>query len=391
MRVLRNEPRHAAKPEARAEPIDQMRELLALLGPGQSALHRIAALGDQRRKPDHVEAEARIGRVAERGKPVLEQAPYAWRIAQRRAGADLQPVHLAVGAEQRQADEPRALAAPLQHAAELVRQMLDGAEHVLFARDRIGKPPLGHRGRQRQARRDRLVGAAERLIETAEKSIAESRRKRCTRTLDEISHTLEAGARQRRGDLRLDAQRRHSQRQDRRFRFTTRHHRWRAIARHAPGAAHAVGDGNPRLETLMRQPRDEIAAHRRFAAEQMRAAANVEHQPVRRIETGERRIAVGPVGDRFEQAPVGFRIGLRHCDAGMHRAHVGKRHAGLEPKSRRRIVHRGEPQRRLDWSGDDARRFIRCGQAAFDPVGREPSQPHRQVSPVGRHGHDDPR
>ena len=37
-------------------------------------------------------------------------------------------------------DETRALAAPLQHAAKLVRQLLDGAEHIVLARDRLGEP-----------------------------------------------------------------------------------------------------------------------------------------------------------------------------------------------------------------------------------------------------------
>ena len=116
------------------------------------------ALGDQRREPHHVVAEARIAGVAEHGEPLLEQLAHARRIAQRRAGADLEPMHLAVGAKQRHLEQPPALAAPLQHAGKLVRQMLDGAEHVGLARDRIGKALLGHRGRHRQARRDRLVG-----------------------------------------------------------------------------------------------------------------------------------------------------------------------------------------------------------------------------------------
>ena len=72
-----DQPRHAAQAEASAEPVDQMRQLLAVIGPGQSALQRIAALGDQRRKPDHVEAETGIDRhrPARRADPRTTAAP----------------------------------------------------------------------------------------------------------------------------------------------------------------------------------------------------------------------------------------------------------------------------------------------------------------------------
>ena len=70
-------------------------------------------------EPHHVEAEARIAFVAERGEPLLEQPADARGIAQRRAGADLEAVHLAVGAEQRDLQQARALAAPLQHARQV--------------------------------------------------------------------------------------------------------------------------------------------------------------------------------------------------------------------------------------------------------------------------------
>ena len=78
---------------------------------------------------------------------VGEQPADARRIAQRRGGADLEALHLAVGAEQRDLQQPRALAVPLQHAVELARQLLDGAEHVLLAADRLGEALLGHERR----------------------------------------------------------------------------------------------------------------------------------------------------------------------------------------------------------------------------------------------------
>ena len=120
---------------------------------------------------------------------------------------------------------------------------------------------------------------------------------------------------------------------------------------------------------------------RRLAAEQMRAAGDVEHQPVRRIEPDQRRIAVAPVGDRFEQTPVGLRIGIRDRQARIHRARIGERHAGLEAEPRRGVVQGGDPQRALDRRDDD-KGFSRRGRAARDPVGRKPPQPHRQIAPA---------
>ena len=73
MRVLRHEPRDAAEPEARAEPVDQMRQLLGVVAAGKPGLGAVAALGHQRREPDHVVAEARIAGVAQHRKPLLEQ------------------------------------------------------------------------------------------------------------------------------------------------------------------------------------------------------------------------------------------------------------------------------------------------------------------------------
>ena len=63
-----------AQAEARAEPIDQMRQFFGVIGRGQSGLHRIATLGDERREPHHVEAEAGIAGIAEDGEPLGERA-----------------------------------------------------------------------------------------------------------------------------------------------------------------------------------------------------------------------------------------------------------------------------------------------------------------------------
>ena len=178
VRVLRHEPRYAAKSKARAEPVDQMREFLGVVAdPASPGLHRIAAFGDQRREPHHVVAEARIAGVAEDGEPLLEQFADARRIAQRRAGADLEPVHLAVGAEQRhlkQAARPRR-AAPAQRRA--------GAPDARWCRARRLSRAIGSGNRCSAMAAGTgsrgVIGSstsAQRLIETEQQFLAEARR-----------------------------------------------------------------------------------------------------------------------------------------------------------------------------------------------------------------------
>ena len=179
--------------------------------------------------------------------------------------------------------------------------MLDGAEHVGLARDRLGKALLGHGRRHRQARHDRLVDAAQRLIEAEQQALAEARGERRARARGKIGDAGEAGGFQARDGLGVDAQRRDRQRQapSLRFRRAGRCRLVVAIARNAPGAADRVGDRGAGAQTLLRKPRNQIAGQRRLAAEQMRAAGDVEQQTIRRIEADQRRVAIAPVGNRL--------------------------------------------------------------------------------------------
>ena len=157
--------------------------------------------------------------------------------------------------------------------------MLDGAEHVGLAGDRLGKALLGHRRRHRQARRDRLVGIAQRLIEAEQQRLAEARGERRARAGGEIGDAGEARRFSVRDGLGIDAQRRDRQRQQGRLGFAARDDARLAIARDAPGAADRVGNRGAGAQTLLREPRDQIAGQRRFAAEQMCAAGDVKEEP----------------------------------------------------------------------------------------------------------------
>ena len=90
------------------------------------------------------------------------------------------------------------------------------------------------------------------------------------------------------------------------------------------------------MQTLRGQPPDDVGTQRCLAAEQMRAAGDVEHQAsaveqALRIEPDQRRVAVAPVGDGLEQPAVGFGIGLDHRNRRIHRARIGEPMPVLSP------------------------------------------------------------
>ena len=168
-----------------------MRKLRRMVGRDEAGLHGIAAVGRERAEPDDVVAEAGIAFVADCGQPLYEQRADARGIAQRRAGAGGDAVHLAVGAKQRRFDQACAFAAPLHQLHQFMGKMLDGAEHVGLERDRIGEAALGHIGRHRQAWRDRLVLVAHGLVEAAHEVGAEACGEWRARTVDDVGDVFQ--------------------------------------------------------------------------------------------------------------------------------------------------------------------------------------------------------
>ena len=223
---------------------------------------------------------------------------------------------------------------------------LDGREHVLLARDRLGKLLLGDIGRDRQERGERLVLAAERAVELAQELGAETGGERRARQIEDVADAFEADARQRGDGLGRQPQRRERQRREqRRARRRYAGDAVTGIARSGaarPGGADGRGDGGARCKAETRHAGEEIVAQLRFAAEQMGAAADVEQNAVGRIGGDERRVALAPVGDGIEQARVGGCI-LRHGDErGMHGARLRQRKASAQAEPFRRGVDRDE-------------------------------------------------
>ena len=415
MGVLLHQAGDAVQSEAGAEAVDEMGERSIVVGVTESvlqesvsyapalrkpALHRLAALRDQCGETHHVEAEAGIAGLSDHGQAVGKQVRDADRIAHRCAGTDLDAVDLVVGAEQRDLQKSRAVLAPLHGGAKLGGEPHDGAEHVAFKADRIGESLLGHIGRHRPSRRDRLVFPPERLIEAADKDFAEPGGERCARQVNDIGDALEAELGERLDGFGRKPQGRHRQRHEGVANPARRHQGRAAEMRDREGAADRIGDGGAGVQTLGGEARKDVAAHGGFPTEQMGTAGDVEHEAVRCIEADQRRVTVAPVGDGVDEAPIRFLVGLGDRKRRIHGARVGERHAEPQAETLRGVVHGHDAQRALDQAGDDQRLTRRacgavreatgCEATRCEAIRREPPEPQGEIAMPQRRTHDDP-
>jgi hypothetical protein len=123
-----------------------------------------------------------------------------------------------------------------------------------------------------------------------------------------------------------------------------------------------------------------------LAAEQMRAAGDVEKQAMRRVERHQRGEPVAPVGDGVQRLGICCGVGIEHLDIGTDRARIGQRQPGVEAEARGIIID-GRDLQRVVLLGDDnaGRRVSRRGVArtlAPDAVGRQARQPQAQDAPA---------
>ena len=164
-----------------------------------------------------------------------------------------------------------------------------------------------------------------------------------------------------------------------------------AKASYRISAAQGIGDRNPDREPLRCESSDQIVTKRCFTSKQMGAARDVEGKAIRRHETNQRGITIAPIGNRFQQTLICLRIGMFHGKCRIHGTRIGKRHPGPQPKAGCGIIEGSDAQRGFDRRDDNERLINWPGQDAREPIGREPSQPNRQITPGGRRVHDDPR
>ena len=165
--------------------------------------------------------------------------------------------------------------------------------------------------------------------------------------------------------------------------------RRRVEAGGGPGRADGRRDGGARREAEAGHPRQQVVAQLLLAAEQMRAAADVEQDAVGRIGGDQRRVALAPVGDGVEQACVG-RLLLRHGGkGGMHGARLRQREARAQPEALRRGIDRDQQVEIAALAEHDEGRgplgrsrisaaCRRLTPLLPDAVGREPVEPEAQ-------------
>ena len=128
------------------------------------------------------------------------------------------------------------------------------------------------------------------------------------------------------------------------------------MARQRPCAGRRAGDRRADDKALPRQRAAQRIHQRRLAAEQMRAAGDVQEQTMRRIERHQRREAIAPVGDAAQGFAVGYLIGIEHVDLRTDRTGIGQRQPDRETNPRGCIIQRGDDQRIVLFGDDDARK-----------------------------------
>ena len=113
---------------------------------------------------------------------------------------------------------------------------------------------------------------------------------------------------------------------------------------------------------------------------------------MRRIKRHQRRKAVTPVGDGFQQFRIGGLVGVEHFHIGTDCARVRQRQSNLEVDIGSGVVQRRDLKRVVQLGDDDARtRIIRRGvlprKLALQSVGRQARQPQSEDTPR-LHGRD---
>ena len=111
----------------------------------------------------------------------MEELADQRRLAHRPRCADADAAHRAVDPEQSKLQAAGAFAASFEIPFERGRKHENQTLDVFRMRDGLGKMPFGRERRDRQARRDRLLDASQRLVEADDEGFAETAGKRRAR------------------------------------------------------------------------------------------------------------------------------------------------------------------------------------------------------------------
>ena len=285
------------------------------------------------------------------------------------AGADGRAIDRAVDPIERDLELARTDARLLELAAEGGQQAAGSGGDILGPADRLGEGQARAEGGRRPARLDGFGHGAQRLVEAGERLVAEAAGQRRARHRIEIADAAQAELQEGLQDRRVDPQpvdRQLGERGALAVRGAEEIGLAFGKARQRPGGARGVGHGGAAGEVVAGETLDQVGQQRAFArlvpAEEMGAAAHVEQQAgiaaeaagaagfgaflgdgaAQRIDRHPGRVAVAPVGDHLDQAPVGLRVARRRDQVGHQGARIGQPHMGAQAGGAGMGVDRGQ-------------------------------------------------
>ncbi len=343
------------------------------------------------------------------------------------AGADGRAIDRAIDPVERDLEPARADARLLELAAEGSEQAAGSGGDVLGPADRLGEGQARAEGGCGPARLDGFGQGAQRLVQPGERLVAEATCQRRARQGIEIADAAQSELQEGLQDRRVDPQpldRQLGECGTLAVRGTEEIGLALGEARQRPGGARGVGHGGAAGEVVAREPLDQVGQQRAFArlvaAEEMGAAAHVEQQAgiaaeaagaagfgaflgdgaAQRIDRHPGRVAVAPVGDRFDQATVGLRVAgcrdqVRHQGARIGQPHMGAQAGGagvgIDRSEARAAVEPddggGGPSRPVAWRRTLSTRIHGRASRSVDSLGNH-SETMRFIVPLHEPGRD---
>ena len=164
------------------------------------------------------------------------------------------------------------------------------------------------------------------------------------RQADELPDRAQADPAQRHRGLGCDAQRPHRQVSQALLLALGGEDAGRAEAGPGPGPAHPPGDRGPDGEALAGESPLHGREQARLAAEKMRAAGDVEHDPVGAVDGEARAPAPAPQAQRPQRFFVIFGLGLMDQERRQRGSGVGQRQSRPQPGLPCRPGQGGEPR-----------------------------------------------
>ena len=247
--------------------------------------------------------------------------------------------------------------------------MLGGGRDVLALGDRLGKGELEAPGLDRPARRDRLLHAAERLVETAADETPEAARKGCLRQCIEGADAAQPEALELARRLGRQPQGGNGESRERLALGAGRDDE--AIvggeAGDRPGGPRTRCDRRARGEAAALEPAHEVGQEGRLAAEEMGAAGDVEERAARPtspllVDGHPWGVARQPVGKGGKGRAVGRGVGGGDAQARLKRARIRQHLAGSNA---------GGLGRRVGGDDDEPTARFRGGREGLSPPSGE--------------------